>query len=59
MLSHTTANLNEIGMPWVALYNRVYDITNYVISVSDNALAVAGSATEDGERMTDSNSKTR
>jgi len=35
-LSHTTVNLNAEGIKWFAIYDRVYDVTNYVEAIQEN-----------------------
>ncbi len=36
ILSHTTVGLNSEGTQWFALYNRVYDVTNYIKKINEN-----------------------
>ena len=36
MLSHTTVGLNSDGRQWFGLYDRVYDVTNYVKAINEN-----------------------
>jgi chitin synthase len=36
-LSHTTPGLNELGIKWFSLYDRVYDVTTYVDAINENA----------------------
>eukprot|EP00984_Skeletonema_dohrnii_P020002 scaffold9677_cov121-Skeletonema_dohrnii-CCMP3373.AAC.13 len=36
ILSHTTVGLNGEGAQWFALYNRVYDVTNYIKKINEN-----------------------
>ena len=36
ILSHTTIGLNEEGLQWFALYDRVYDVTNYIKAINEN-----------------------
>jgi len=36
VLSHTTVGLNEQGIQWLALYDRVYDVTNYIKAINEN-----------------------
>jgi len=35
-LSHTTVGLNAEGIHWFAIYDRVYDVTNYVNGIREN-----------------------
>ena len=35
-LSHTTVGLNAEGIKWFAIYDRVYDVTNYVDAIQEN-----------------------
>jgi len=36
ILSHTTIGLNSEGAQWFALYDRVYDVTNYIKKINEN-----------------------
>lgn len=36
MLKHTTPGLNEMGIKWFSLYDRVYDVTHYVDATNEN-----------------------
>jgi chitin synthase len=36
ILSHTTVGLNSEGLQWFALYDRVYDVTNYIKMINEN-----------------------
>ncbi|KAL7536573.1 hypothetical protein ACHAXR_007251 [Thalassiosira sp. AJA248-18] len=36
LLSHTTVGLNDEGIKWFALYDRVYDVTNYIKRIDEN-----------------------
>jgi len=36
ILSHTTVGLNAEGISWFSLYDRVYDVTNYVKAINEN-----------------------
>ena len=33
---HTTLELNELGLQWFTLYDRVYDVTNYIKAINEN-----------------------
>ena len=35
-LSHTTVGLNAEGIKWFSIYDRVYDVTNYVDAIQEN-----------------------
>jgi len=41
-LSHTTPGLNELGIHWVAIYDRVYDVTTYVDAIRENQEPAVG-----------------
>ncbi|KAL7491572.1 hypothetical protein ACHAWT_000956, partial [Skeletonema menzelii] len=36
ILSHTSVGLNSEGTQWFALYDRVYDVTNYIKKINEN-----------------------
>jgi len=36
-LSHTTQGLNGDGVSWIAIYDRVYDVTNYINAINENS----------------------
>ena len=40
-LSHTTPGLNDMGIKWFSLYDRVYDVTHYVDATNENQEPVA------------------
>ena len=42
ILSHTTIGLNDEGLKWFALYDRVYDVTNYIKAIDENREPTAG-----------------
>ena len=41
-LSHTTPGLNELGIHWFSIYDRVYDVTTYVDAIRENQEPVTG-----------------
>jgi len=51
VLSHTTPGLNENGGKWISIYDRVYNVTNYVNGVQKNQ----GASAEDAEESLSGN----
>ncbi|KAL7553796.1 hypothetical protein ACHAWF_017148 [Thalassiosira exigua] len=41
-LSHTTVALNEKGITWFSIYDRVYDVTTYVDAIRENQEPAVG-----------------
>jgi len=51
MLSHTTVGLGADGIQWFALYERVYNVTNYIRAINENREPVK----DEGENNLDNN----